>query len=116
MKTNRSTKLKALITALAFSGALVLAEAKSAYANPGAGEAGVVLLVVAAVATYATVVTTICTPVAAFKGRDHASGFGGAFKDCWYWYRSSEEAASAAGGETENAVAQAATEDSDRQE
>ena len=118
MKTNRPSKLNVLVTALIFSGTLVLTEAKTAqaYGGNGTGEAAFVLLVVAAVATYATVVSTICTPVAAFKARDHAAGFGGAFKDCWYWHRPSEQPASTEAGETENAVTQTATENSGLQD
>ena len=111
-ETQSTLKVQSSHSRLVFSGALVLTAAKSAQANPGpgSGEAGFVLLVVAAVVTYATVLATICTPVAAFKARDHEAGFAGAFKDCWYWYRSSQESASTATGETETVMAQAEAE------
>ena len=84
MKINRPPKWKVLLIALVFSGAFVLAQARTAHACldpitfPVCAGAAVVV-------TYAAVKATVCTPVAAVKAWDHAAGFGGAFKDCWDW-------------------------------
>ena len=96
MQMNRPSKWKALLVALVFGSALVLAQAEKAHAfvDPLTIQAAAVLGVLAIAGTYAAVKATICTPVAAFKASDHAGGFGGAFKDCWNWSRGLQEAAS----------------------
>ncbi len=83
MKVGHPSKLRVLVIALIFSAVIVLGQTKRADANPGAGYAGLVLLVAAAVTTYATVMGTVCTPVAAAKASDYPGGFSEAFKDCF---------------------------------
>ncbi len=83
MIVSRPSKLRVLVIALIFSAVMVLGQTKRADANPGAGYAGLVLLVAAAVTTYATVMGVACTPVAAAKASDYPGGFSTAFKDCF---------------------------------
>ena len=88
MKINRPSKSKTLLIGLAFSGALVLGQAEKAHAFVDPVTAGAVVFlagVVALAGTYVAAKATVCTPVAAVKAWDHATGFGGAYKDCWDW-------------------------------
>ncbi len=80
---SRPSRLRVLLVTLIVSAALVLVQARRADANPGYGAAGLVLLVAAAVTTYATVMGVACTPVAAAKASDYPGGFSTAFKDCF---------------------------------
>ena len=107
MQMNRPSKWKVLLVALVFSGAFVLAEARKAHAFVDPLTAYVTVYavgfvaIVAVVATFAAVKTTVCTPVAAIKASDHPEGFGGAFKDCWDWSRDSQPPATMGMGGSE---------------
>ncbi len=90
MKPHRPSKWKALVAVLSLSGALGLAKPNNADA---CFDPYCVVAVVGIVVTYATVLTTVCTPVAAVKAWKQESSFNGAFKDCWYWHRPSQQAA-----------------------
>ena len=78
MKINRPSKSKALLIGLAFSGALVLGQAEKAHAfvDPITIMAAGYLGVLAIAGTYVAAKATVCTPVAAVKAWDHATGFG----------------------------------------
>ena len=101
MKINRPSKSKTLLIGLAFSGALVLGQAEKAHAFVDPITATVAAYVIAyatvvvVAGTYVAAKATVCTPVAAVKASDHASGFGGAFKDCWDWSPFSKQSAPA---------------------
>lgn len=101
MKTNRPSKLKVLLTAVAVSGTLVFGGARESYAFVDPITASVAVVVIAAATvvvvagTYVAAKATVCTPVAAVNASDHAAGFGGAFKDCWDWSPISNQAGSA---------------------
>lgn len=86
MQINRPLKLKILLTASIFSGALIVAHARPAHANGGMLILGAAFIVTA----YATM-ATICTPVAAIKASSRQTGFGDAFGDCFNWPFSSTE-------------------------
>ncbi len=96
MKTNRPSKWKVLLVAVVFSGTLVLGQARQADAcfEP-------ITCTVAIVWTYMAVTATVCTPVAAVKALNGPTSFSGAFKDCWYWLRPSQQAAPSQTSETE---------------
>ena len=101
MKINRPSKSKTLLIGLAFSGALVLGQAEKAHAFVDPITATVAVYIAAAATvvvvagTYVAAKATVCTPVAAVKAWDHATGFGGAYKDCWDWSPFSKQSAPA---------------------
>ena len=78
---SQQSKSKVLLIALAVSTALLMGTPRRA--NAYSGEAGLAFLFVAAVATYATVMGTVCAPVAAAKSSDYEGGFSRAYKDCF---------------------------------
>lgn len=85
MHFNRQSKWKVLLIALIFGGALMLGQAEKAHAHgEGAVVIGAIAVIGAILATYATVMTTVCIPVAAIKASDHPGGLGGAFGDCFF--------------------------------
>jgi hypothetical protein len=99
MKIHRPSKWKVLVAVLSVSGAMILTQPRTAHAfciEPYSCAAIVGLAV-----TYATVLTTVCTPVAAVKAWNSSTSFTGAFKDCWYWHRPSQQAAPSQTSETE---------------
>ena len=116
MKTNRPSKLKVLLTAVAVSGALVFGGARESHADPitAAVLAGFVVVAatpviiagaaVAVVGTYAAAKATVCTPVAGIRAWDHAAGFGGVFKECWDWSPFSKQPGSTESGASEQSA------------
>ena len=125
MKINHPSKWKVILIGLAFSGALVLGQADKAQAFVDPITATVAVYVVAAAAvvvvagTYVAVKATVCTPVAAVNSRDHAAGFGGAYKDCWDWSPISKQPDSTGSGASEKSargVERSSPEDQRRQE
>lgn len=114
MQINRPSNLKVVLIALAFGAALVMTQPRTAHAYEAAG----IAVVVIAVATYAAVKATVCTPIAMFKASNHANGFTGAFRDC---FRTGEAQSIAAATKEDavtdsNKLAVAESEDSSRPE
>lgn len=99
MKTNRLSKWKVLFLGLFFSVAMITTQARTAHAY--CFDAYSCGAIVGLFVTFATIKATICTAVAAISARDHADGFGGAFKDCWNWHSDTGEPASMQSGKSE---------------
>ncbi len=92
MKVGYPSRLRVLLIALIFSTVMILGQTKRAEAfNHGLGEAGLVFLAVAAVATYVTVMGVACTPIATAKASDYPGGFSGAFGDCFTFELKSDQ-------------------------
>ena len=113
MKARRLSQWKVILLGLTITATVTLADARKAHACYDPYCAAVVLGILA---TYTTVRTAICAPVAAIKARNHAEGFTGAFKDCWRWNRSTEPATPARDAESAESIVNEQSEPSDHQD
>jgi len=94
MKTKRPSKWKTVLAAFLFSGVFSLTQARTADAY--CFEPYSCAAVVGLVATYATVLTAVCTPYAGVKAWKQDSSFKDEFRNCWYWHQAPAQDASSA--------------------